>query len=453
MPDQHGIVRSYVKWSGDLTETSTLTAQVARAFQVARSTPAGPVYLTAAREFLMGAVDDGAPAEHSRLNAVTESAAEPAAVRSAASVLAGADRPVIVTTRLGRDPDAVAELTQMAELIAAPVVDRRERMNLPTTHPCYVGGQERAAALLHAADAVLVVDSDVPWVPLRAEPSGDATVILVDADPVRATMPGWRFPADICLRASPGIALRQLHEQLTAAEDLHSQRWASRRESLHAAARRPEPQASWDPGEALSTVAVAEALTEALTDRDIVIEEAVTDSDVLRRHLRRIRPGTLFQSGGSGLGWGVPAAMGVKLARADRRVVAVVGDGAFLFGAPAASLMAAVQADAPMLVVVLQNGGYAASSRPVLELFPDGTSSDTGDVVGTRFTVMPDLAMLAWACHAYGEHAYRAGEITDVLRRGLDALAMGRPGVVVAHVTSPWLPNAATASSQSLASH
>jgi acetolactate synthase-1/2/3 large subunit len=398
------------------------------------------VYLTAAREVLMSAVDDGTTADPSRLTPAAESAADPAAVQLAAAVLATAERPVIVTSRLGRDPNAVAELTQVAELIAAPVLDRRERLNLPTTHPCYVGGQQRAGALLRAADAVLVVDSDVPWVPSRAEPPADSTVILVDDDPVRASMPGRRLAADICLRATPRLALRQLYEQLTSTAHLHAQRWASRQESLHAAGRAPEQQPVRDPDEVLSTAAVAEALTGVLDDGDIVVEETVTGSDLLRQHLRRTRPGTLFQSGGSGLGWGLPASMGVKLARPDRRVVAVVGDGAFLFGAPAAALMSSAQADAPVLVVILQNGGYAASSRPVLELFPDGASCETGDVVGTRFTVMPDLAMLAWACHAYGEHAYRAGEIAAVLRRGLEALAMGRSAVVVAHVSSPWLP-------------
>lgn len=442
VPDQAGIVRSYVKWAGDLTEARTVTAKVARAFQVARSTPAGPVYLTAAREVLMGSADGGAQVEPSRLKPATDSAAEPTTVQSAAMVLAAAERPVIITSRLGRDPDAVAELTRVAELIAAPVVDRRERMNLPTTHPCYVGEQQRGEELLGTADALLVVDSDVPWVPLRAEPPPEATVILMDADPVRATTPGWTFPADICLRATPRAGLRQLHEQLAAAADPHAQRWAARRDSLHAAARRTEQETSRDPDEALSTPALAAALADVLGDDDIVVEEAVTGSEALRRYLRRTRPGTLFQSGGSGLGWGVPAAIGIRLARAGRRVVAVVGDGAFLFGAPAASLMAAVQADAPVLVVVLQNGGYAASSRPVLELFPDGASGHAGRVVGTRFTAMPDLAMLAWSCHAYGEHAYRVGEVADVLRRGLDALAMGRPAVVVAHVTSPWLPAA-----------
>lgn len=449
VPDQAGIVRPYVKWSGDL-HADTLPIQVARAFQVARSGPCGPVYLTAAREVLMQPASDTASAvDVARFGPAAPTSPDPGALAEAAGLLAHAQSPVVATSRVGRDPGAVADLVRLAELLGAPVLDRRERMNIPTTHPCYVADGADGEAWLRDADVLLVVDSDVPWVPLRSAPSGQASVIHVDADPTRASMPGWCFPADVRIQSDPRLCLRQLTDHLSAVDDpdvreAWRRRWAAL-EARGTGVRTTTPDGD-DPGP-LCAEDVVEALNDLLRDEDIVIDETVTSFETLRRHLRRTHPGSLLQSGGSGLGWAVPGAVGAKLAAPESRVVAVVGDGSFVFSAPTASLMAALHADAPVLVVVLQNGGYAASSRPVHELFPDavarGGAQASGEVLGTRFTAQPDFATLAQAFHAHAEHARHSDEIADVLARAFDALDQRTSALVVAHVGSPWLPDAA----------
>jgi len=454
VPDQTGIVRPYVKLTGELRTPESLPGQITRALQVATSAPAGPVYLTVAREVLMQptATQPTAtqPTTPSRQGPATPTAPDPDVLVEVARVLAYSERPVITTSRVGRDPAAVDELVRLAELLGAPVVDRRERLNLPTTHPCYVPDARSGAALMAEADAILVVDSDVPWIPLRAAPGAHATVVQVDADPVRRTTPGWGFEADYRVQADPRIALRELHTQVSRVGGPGLARHGAERLaalSARADERRSSPRDNGvDPASAtLSVAAVVQALDRCLDDDDIVIEEAVTNSEVLRCHLRRTQPATLFQSGGSGLGWGVPGAIGARLAMPQRRVVSVVGDGCFLFASPTASLLAALEADAPVTVVVLQNGGYAASSRPVHELFPDEASPQDREVVGTRFAVMPDFAKLADACHAHGEHVHRLEELDGAMQRALDATTHGRSAVVVAHVGSPWLPEPSTA--------
>jgi acetolactate synthase I/II/III large subunit len=448
VPDQAGIVRPYVKLTGELRTPESLPAQIARALQLATSAPAGPVYLTVAREVLMQPTATR-PTTPDRHGPAAPTAPDPDVLVEVARVLAYSERPVITTSRVGRDPAAVGELARLAELLGAPVVDRRERLNMATTHACYVPDAESGAALLAEADAVLVVDSDVPWIPLRAAPGGHATVVQVDADPVRPTTPGWGFEADHRVQSDPRIALRELHTQLSRIGGPGlARRGAERLAALGARAddqRRARRDNDVDPGSAnLSVAAVVQAIDDVLDDDDIVIEEAVTNSEVLRCHLRRTQPATLFQSGGSGLGWGVPGAVGAKLAEPQRRVVAVVGDGSFLFASPTASLLAALEAAAPVMVVVLQNGGYAASSRPVHELFPGEASPQDREVVGTRFALMPDFAKLAEACHAHGEHVHRLQELGGAMQRALDTTAHGRSAVVVAHVGSPWLPGPST---------
>jgi acetolactate synthase-1/2/3 large subunit len=440
VPDQAGIVRAYVKWAGDIERPETLTGRIGRAFQVARAIPNGPVYLTVGREMLMSEMPSGtARRDVRRLGVPAPMAPDPAALAEAAAILAACRRPVLLTTRLGRNPRAMAELVELAETVGAAVIDRRERVNFPSTHPAYLGAPEDAAPALESADAVVVVDSMVPWVPLQSIPSPNATIITIDADPVKASIPGWSFPSDITLQADPALALRALNDSLQHIERAGpTQPWwqPPRSRSAHR-------DTETEPGAPLAPAVAVQALDEVLAADDIVIEEATTNAEVLRGGLRRTVPGTLFHPGGSGLGWGLGAATGAKLAAPDRRVVAVVGDGSFVFGSPTAALWAAKAVGAPFLAVVLSNGGYAASRRPVFELFPDGFSAAASDVVGTRFDDPPGFARLAQACGAVGETVTRRDDLIPMLKRGLAAVESGSCAVVVLPVSSPWFPQEA----------
>ena len=441
VPDQTGIVRSYVKWTGDLWSAETLPRQIARALQVARAVPAGPVYLTACREVLMQSVTQPlALLDVERYGPPAPPAPDPDALERAAQLLIDSRRPVISTTRVGRNPAAVEQLVRLADLLQAPVVDRRERVNFPSSHPAYVADSRTAQSLVRDADVVLVIDSDVPWVPSRAEPSAGAVVIVIDLDPVKVATPGWSFPVDVCIQADPVTALRLLcaavqRLQQSTGGGTEPQRQLPEREGRPDA--RPAPPA--DAGSPMRPETFVEILDEVIRDEDVVVEEVTTNSEVLRAGLRRELPGTLLQSGGSGLGWGLAAAVGVKLAFPESRVIALVGDGSFLFSQPVPALWMAHNERTPVLVVVLSNGGYAASRRPVFDLFPDGASASGGNVVGTLFPDGPDVAKVAEACHAHAERVGNPAEVRAALERGLAAVDGGRSAVVVVDVSSPWI--------------
>jgi acetolactate synthase-1/2/3 large subunit len=184
---------------------------------------------------------------------------------------------------------------------------------------------------------------------------------------------------------------------------------------------------------------VAAALGDLLDPEDIVVEEATTNAEAIRARLPRTLAGTYFRSGGSGLGWALGACLGIGLASPGRRIACLVGDGAFLFGEPAAALWAMREYDAPGLVVVLRNGGYAASRRPVLDLFPGGESARTGEILGTLFTDHLDLAGIAVAAGAFGDHVRTRGELAPALSKAWQAVADGQPAVLVVEVSSPWI--------------
>jgi acetolactate synthase-1/2/3 large subunit len=150
----------------------------------------------------------------------------------------------------------------------------------------------------------------------------------------------------------------------------------------------------------------------------------------VQAHLQRDEPGTYFSAGGSSLGWPNNAAIGVKLARPDRTVVALSGDGGFVFSNPVAVLWTAAHANAPILTVVFNNSGYNASKAPISNLYPNGAVVRSNDAVVTSFEPAPDYAQIAEACGAFGITVTEPGELEASLRRALDEVQHGRSAVV-----------------------
>jgi len=429
-PDQAGIVRPYAKWCVELARSVDTARVVGRAVQVAASGRPGLAYLTLPRDVLM---EEAGPVALRRTEGwarPTPAAPDPGMLAQVATVLARAEHPVIVTSRVGRDVGAVGELRRLVELVGIPVVGRPEAVNLPTDHALLRRDPAEGAKLLENADVVLVVACDVPWIPARQRFAPQCTVIHIDPDPVRADMPMWTFPAHLSLTADAGIALGQLADLMEAMDDGLRQGWERRAVELRQSGPAPAPMST-----GLDVARVVEALNVLLDPEDIVVEEAVSNTGAVVEALDRTVPGTLHSAGGPGLGWALGASVGIKMASPGRRVVAVVGDGAFLFGSPVSALCLAAEATAPFLTIILDNNGYRASRRPVLDLFPDGASVEQGSVVGTSFAQPPDQNLVARACGASGETVSQLSELVPAISRGIQAVDEGRCAVVSVRIT------------------
>jgi acetolactate synthase-1/2/3 large subunit len=437
-PDQIGIVRNYVKWSAELSRVEALHQWIPRAFQVAASEPAGPVYMTIARDVLREPVNEVRVMPPSRFRPLVTPAADPDSIAQAAQILADAERPIAIAARIGRHPEAVAELVALAELIGMPVMERRDAVNFPPSHPLYMeaGPPGEGAYGLRDADAILLLDHDVPWVPVTAHPPRSAPVIQIDIDPVKQSIPIWGFPVDLPILADSAKALPQLRRALEGMANAGRQsRWSERRDRLSDASERRRAAAAAAAGQASgkSPIEVSwlmQALNDALPDNALVMAEPVTNGGLVQRYLLRDRPGSFFQSGTPALGWALGASMGAKLASPDRTVVAVTGDGSFVFGSPIAALWGAEQAGAPFLTIVLNNAGYNASKQPVLELFPEGASKQANAFPGVRHPSPPDYALLAQSCHAFGERVENPGEVPAAIGRALEAVARGQTALL-----------------------
>jgi acetolactate synthase I/II/III large subunit len=432
VPDQPGIVRGYAKWIQEITRPEMLDRAIGRAVQVAASSPAGMAYLTVSRDVLM----DPPRLDHSRVSGFAvpvPPAADPAAVTRIAAALAGAEAPVLVTSRAGRTAEGFAAVEALADLAGLPVTGRLETglVNISSRHPANLPNQAAAAAAISAADVVLVVESDVPWLPSTVTLRADVQVFHVDPDPAKASMPLWSYPVDVAVQADGPAALAAIVAELKAVAD--GQPEVARRMADRAARLRDRPAAGprqETPAGPLTPLGVMSALSQVIDPEDIVIEEAVTNAPAVYEGLERTRPGTLTGPTGPGLGWALGGSLGVKLARPDRRVIAVTGDGSFLFGVPTSALTMAADWGTPFLTVILNNKGYRASRLPVYGLFPEGVSARRKTAVGTRFTHAPDYPALAAACHAHGERVEQAEDLVPALRRALDALDAGQAALV-----------------------
>ncbi|HKV44448.1 MAG TPA: thiamine pyrophosphate-binding protein, partial [bacterium] len=212
--DQAGIVRPYVKWEYELHRGVNIGSVVQRALRLAVADPGGPVYLTAPREVLeepLESVDLPDPASYAPL---VPTIPEGAALRQIVQWLRAAERPVAVTSYIGRRAAAVTALVALADQLALPVAEMLPRayMNFPTDHPLYLGAGRHPR--LDVADLVLVVDCDVPWIPSVARPPAEARIIHLDLDPVKEDLPLWMFPAHVSARVDAAATLSCLVEEL-----------------------------------------------------------------------------------------------------------------------------------------------------------------------------------------------------------------------------------------------
>jgi acetolactate synthase I/II/III large subunit len=437
VPDQRGILRGYVKYDYELRTGRNVKQVVHRALQIARSEPAGPVYLVGPREVMEEPVEPYA-ADPADYPPVGPAALTDETTRDIAAALAGARHPLIVTSYLGRNPDAVPALVQLAELLAIPVLESAAFcVNFPGDHPLHAGYQFTTAGpnqLLAEADVILVLDSDVPWIHATSRPSPDAAIYTVDIDPLKASMSMWHVPAQRVAAADTKVAVEQItrfvrDNVLFAAGEVETRRMVIT--AAHAARRAALDSLEQPDAGVITPGYLTACVRELLAGTDaLVLTEAITNYQVVAEHLRASRPGSLLGSGGSSLGWAGGGAVGAKLAAPERTVVCLVGDGSFLFGVPSSAQWVARRYDTPALTVIYDNRGWASPKSSTLAVHPDGAAAAADDF-HVSFEPEADLPGVAQAAGgAYGATVSDPGELPGVLKDALAVVHGGRSAVI-----------------------
>lgn len=434
--DQRGLVRGYMKYDAELRTGRNIKQMTWRALQMATSAPQGPVYLMGAREVMEETVPDVSPSQRP-FGPAAPRALDHTSVADITGDLARAKRPLIVTSYVGRDEAAVPLLVQLAERFGAGVLESApSAMNFPADHPLYQGNQWNAPVqneALASADFVLVLDCDVPWIPLVNRPAAEAVIRHIDIDPLKRDIPLWHIDATSRHEAESATALTQLLATDPPADAAKRAHWEAlsqkRRDAL---TTREQPQ----------DILTAEYLTQRVSaqvgDDAIVLNEGISHYHVICDGMRRTKPGTLFTSGSSSLGWNGGAAIGVKLADPAAKVVAMCGDGSYMFSVPATVHWMARQYQTPFLQVVFNNRGWKSPKLSTLAVHPDGYASRANDL-GTNFDPPPDYAGIAAAAgDALAIRVTKPDEVDDALARAWRAVQVEERCAVI----DAWLPRA-----------
>jgi acetolactate synthase I/II/III large subunit len=278
----------------------------------------------------------------------------------------------------------------------------------------------------------------------RNEPGIDAALIV--ANPRGA--PGFRrhmayqvLTADHYVSGATAPTLRAIAARVQE-QGVDDAAVRDRRERLagaHAAAdearREAEQRALGATGGAVDPVAVAAALRDLLPADAVVVDETITHSRTIARHLMADRPGRYRYVQG-GLGQGLGVALGVKLALgAERMTVFTVGDGSWLYNPVLPGLMAAAQYRLPLLVVVFSNGAYRSMQLNHLRAYPEGAAVRTGNFLGVDLSGQPDAAAVATAAGAAGFTVASTGQLASALEKAMTAVRGGQSAVVNVQLT------------------
>ncbi len=421
MFDQTGMVREAVKWDYELRYAENAADLVSRGCAIACTEPQGAVYLSLPREPLCELTEmPGPPVQV----APARTHPDPDAIATAARKLAAADNPLIICSR-GDAAGDVGDLVQAIATENAIAVSEVfvTRNVLPTDFVNSVGGN--IAAHLPDADVVLVVDASVAWIAGSASPAPDAEVIHLGPDPLFARMPvrGYRTTQAIPCNAVAGLTA--LHAALPG--KLNPARQAG------IAARHDAFRAR--------IAAKAEAGRSGLANKPWVascVSDILDDGTVFSE---RGGPLPLFHVDGpnqwfgntqaGGLGWALPAALGCQLADRDRLTVCVIGDGSYMFANPVACHQVAAAQDLPVLMVVLNNGGYDAVRLSTLEVYPEGEAARANHVPMAPLTPSPEFARIAAAAGCRAETVEKAEDLPAALARARDYVRDERQQVLL----------------------
>jgi acetolactate synthase I/II/III large subunit len=438
--DQRGLVRGYMRYDNEIRVGANVKQLIHRAMQFAHSEPKGPVYMVGAREVME---QDIAPVtiDRAKWPAIAPAALPPDAPAGIATLLANAKRPLIVTSYAGRTPAAFDQLARLAQRLGIGVLESvPNQISFSHEHPLYQGSQwneKRQNPALAAADVILVVDSDVPWIPQINRPSRDARIVHIDTDPLKQQMPLWYIGAEQVYRADAAVALGQINTYLDGAqlnESLVNER-RGHYERRHAERAEMLRKAEQPTGDAITPEYLSACVGRAIGQDAIVLSEAVTNFHNVANHIRRTKQGTLMTSGGGSLGWNGGAAVGVKLAKPDAFVTAMTGDGTYMFSVPATVHWMSRRYRAPFLQVIFNNKGWRAPRYSAMGVHPEGLASQ-GDDIAVSFEPPPDYAGIAAAAGgAHPERITRADEVESAIARAVRAVREeGRSAVIDASV-------------------
>jgi acetolactate synthase-1/2/3 large subunit len=425
------LVDSIVKYASVAGSAYTLYESVIRAGELAQRQPTGPTYLSVSTETLMDAWTP--PANPRTVPPAPRMLTAPEDIEKLAAQISKAKHPVVLTEGAGQEVETYEALVALCEKFALPVVEKPGALfaNFPKNHPLYQGTDIKP--FWNDMDLAIVVRARVPWYPPSNRPP-KAVIAMVDEAPHNSAMVYQSHQADMYLEGNASQTLRDLadaasvdkaavesrRKELVAAHDA----MVEKKSAAQAAARKKTP---------IDPVWLCASLNAVLPKDTIYIDEVTTHTATLRQHLLWNQPQSLFTRQG-GLGQGLGLSLGIKLAKPERQVVTLIGDGAFLYNPSLGSLGAARDYNLPIMAVIFNNKKYAAMQGMHQKMYPDGIAAEIDLYHGTHINA-PDFVKVAESVGGYGEQVTDPEKLQDALKRGLEANRSGKPAIIDVIVT------------------
>ena len=419
------LARPFVKWAAEVHRPEDLPLYVHRAVKTALAPPTGPVFLSLPGDILKNDADIDlleptrvAPRFRGDLDAVN----------AAAELLAKAERPVIIAGDAVAQSRAHKELAALAEAIAAPVYTEfvPNTASFPASHPLYRGSMTRSQAgvreVLDQHDLLFSAGGNLfTWSltsPIDPWPKG-MQLIHLDTDPWQI---GKSYPAQVGIFGDPKATLPDITAALgtrmsaaakataatrlkTATDTIKRDREAFRAKARAMAGKTP-----------VQPLALLEAIGAMLPKDAVVIEEILSSAPGARSLINSDDAQSFFGLRGGGIGWGLPAAIGAKLALPDRPVVALVGDGSAMYTVQ--GLWTAAHYKLPIVWVIFNNTSYRILKQRLVML--RGLAEQADNFVGMELNDPAiDFVGLARSLGIEGARASNVKDATDLIGKAL----------------------------------
>ena len=356
------LARPFSKWSAEITHAGQVPSVVRRAFQEARTSPTGPVFVGMSANAFDDIADVNiAPSTEMAAN----SSADPAAIDEVVGLLSRAEKPImIIGDRLaGANVDAV----RLAETAGIPVYGHGSaEVNFPASHPLWQGNLSvrapQAIEAIRSADLILAIGctvfDDFFYQPGSVIGPG-TSLVHIDSDPGSI---GKSEPTDIGILAAPPAVVSQLADAVSEIfTGTRAEEAALRvREAKAASTARKEAfgrsAAAQRNGAPMSPATMARALADALPPNATVFNDGISAGGTIFEALSPSERGSYYAIRGGAIGWGMGATMGVQLGMPDRPVVGVMGDGTAIMTVQA--LWTAANSNIPAVFVICNNQSY-----------------------------------------------------------------------------------------------
>ncbi|MBI3462078.1 MAG: hypothetical protein HY000_03325 [Planctomycetes bacterium] len=445
--DHVELMRPITKWSKRCLETRRIPEFLSTAFRHATSGKPGPVFLELPVDVLFGVEDADKIPQPAGYRTAVRSAGEPKLIEQAASLLAAAQRPVIMAGSSVRWCEASVELARLVERLAAPCyLNGMGRGCLAATHPCCLS-QTRKRALAEA-DVVLLIgvpldfrmhygavigrDAKIIQVELVAEDIGwnrgvelgivgDAKSVLAGIVEALPSGPVQQFNPD----CSSTVGIQPTRQATSSPDQPYASKWlAALTEDEKKFRQRIMPKLLSDEVP-IHPLRFAYAVSQVVTDDTIVVGDGGEIVAIAAAVIPINRPAHWIDPGPLGcLGVGMPFAIAAKLARPDKDVLIIYGDGSF--GLNGFEYDTAVRFNLPVVGVIGNDGGWGQIRRPQIHMF--GRDRAIATALGTN----AQYHKVAEALGGWGEEVHQPGDILPALRR---ARACSRPALVNVHIS------------------